>query len=231
MPPTTWILIGLGLLLGVAVGLITPALIRWGLTDKTVHINPALSVTLAAAVGSVTPLVIGPAWTLPAWWWFGFGSVALALADISRHRLPDRLVAPFGIGAFAWLTVASVVSGFFTNSPDDSLPVKDLNDLLRAVIAAIAVGAAFLILALVRPGGLGMGDVKLSPIIGLYLGWIGWAAVFFGVFAGFVLGALVALASMGLTTGPLKERMAQHIPFGPAMLLGVAIAASVTIGV
>src|SRR5699024_246314 len=62
----------------------------------------------------------------------------------------------------------------------------------RAVLAGVTLGAAFLVLCLLTPGGLGMGDVKLAALLGLLLGWFGWYYVLLGVLAAFLLGGLVA---------------------------------------
>ena len=65
-----------------------------------------------------------------------------------------------------------------------------------------------------------MGDVKLAALLGLYLGWIGWGAVVVGAAAGFVIQALLALVLLaGRRIGLRGE-----LPFGPAMLLGAAVA-------
>src|SRR6185437_3671912 len=98
-----------------------------------------------------------------------------------RHRLlPDRAVVPtFAVGALL-LVVAAVA--------EQAWP-----DLLRAGLGALVLFAAFLVLALISPAGLGMGDVKLAAVVGLYLGWLGWGAVVLGAFAGFVVQAVVSL--------------------------------------
>jgi len=75
------------------------------------------------------------------------------------------------------------------------------------------------VLALASPGGLGMGDVKLAALLGLYLGWLGWAAVVLGALAGFVVQAVVALALLAARRIGLRG----ELPFGPAMLAGAAL--------
>ena len=81
--------------------------------------------------------------------------------------------------------------------------------------------AALLALALFVPSGLGMGDVKLGFVTGLFLGWLGWGWVYWGTFLGFALGASVALFVMIRRRGTWSTA----IPFGPCMLLGVLVCA------
>ena len=83
----------------------------------------------------------------------------------------------------------------------------------------MALFAAFLVLALVAPSGMGMGDVKLAALLGLYLGWLGWPAVALGAAAGFVVQAVVALALLATRRIGLRG----ELPFGPAMLAGAAL--------
>jgi leader peptidase (prepilin peptidase)/N-methyltransferase len=92
------------------------------------------------------------------------------------------------------------------------------------VLGAAALFAVYLSLALVSPGGLGMGDVKLAALLGLYLGWLGWAAVVLGALAGFVVQALVALVLLAIRRIGLRG----ELPFGPAMLAGAALAIGAT---
>jgi leader peptidase (prepilin peptidase)/N-methyltransferase len=77
----------------------------------------------------------------------------------------------------------------------------------------------YLVLALIAPSGLGMGDVKLAGLLGLYLGWLGWGAVVLGAMAGFVVQAVVALLLLATRRIGLRG----ELPFGPAMLAGAAL--------
>jgi leader peptidase (prepilin peptidase) / N-methyltransferase len=67
---------------------------------------------------------------------------------------------------------------------------------------------------------MGGGDVKLAPLLGFYLGWLGWGAVAVGAFAAFLLGGLVGVVLMATRLAKLKTR----IPFGPYMLAGAFLA-------
>ena len=57
-------------------------------------------------------------------------------------------------------------------------------DIVSAVVAALAAGSCFLVLAVITRGGLGLGDVKLAVLIGALLGFHALAALFWGVIAG-----------------------------------------------
>jgi leader peptidase (prepilin peptidase)/N-methyltransferase len=65
--------------------------------------------------------------------------------------------------------------------------------LLRGAIGMLALAGFYLLLALLRPGELGFGDVKLSGFVGLSLGWLGWRVLMLGVIAGPALGAAALL--------------------------------------
>ena len=152
-------------------------------------------------------LRFGLSWELSAYLFLAAAGVLLAVVDLQHHLLPNRVVVPsIGIGAMLLLLAA--------------LPDRDWEALLRALLGAAVLFLVFLVLALISPRGLGMGDVKLAGLIGLYLGWIGWGAVVVGASAGFVIQALLALVLLaGRRIGLRGE-----LPFGPAMLLGAAVA-------
>jgi leader peptidase (prepilin peptidase)/N-methyltransferase len=73
----------------------------------------------------------------------------------------------------------------------------------------------------VYPAGMGLGDVKLSGVLGLYLGWLSWRALVVGAASAFLVGAVVSVAVLMLVTGTGRKT---KVPFGPFMLLGVLIA-------
>jgi leader peptidase (prepilin peptidase)/N-methyltransferase len=101
---------------------------------------------------------------------------------------------------------ASVVSG-------------DFSALVRAVIAMAALAIAYFLMAIVYPGGMGMGDVKLAGLLGIYLGWVGWGPLIVGALAAFVLGGIFGIILMLVGRATRKT----GIPFGPWMLAGALL--------
>jgi leader peptidase (prepilin peptidase)/N-methyltransferase len=130
-------------------------------------------------------------------------SIALAAIDLDAHRLPDAIVLPsYGVLA-ALLAGAAIATG-------------DVEAAARAAAGAGILFTGYLVLALISPRGMGMGDVKLAGVIGLMLGWFGWAALAVGTLAAFVLGGLIGIGLI------LARRASRNtgIPFGPWMLGG-----------
>jgi leader peptidase (prepilin peptidase) / N-methyltransferase len=148
-------------------------------------------------------LVAGWGATLPALIALALTAIPLAIIDVELHRLPDRLVVPAAIAALVLLAFAAAVR-------------NDWPHYLRAIEAAAAVFAVFFAIAFVAPSAFGFGDVKLGAILGAYLGWIGWPWVYYGVFAGFLIGSLAGLALIALGRAGRKT----PIPFGPALIVG-----------
>jgi leader peptidase (prepilin peptidase)/N-methyltransferase len=144
-------------------------------------------------------------------------SVALGLIDIDTHKLPNVIVLPAYIVGLVLLAAASILSGQY-------------EPLIRAVIGMAALGLAYFAMAFAYPKGMGLGDVKLAGVLGLYLGWMGWGALAVGAFAAFLLGGLFAL---GLIISRRATRKS-GIPFGPWMLagafIGIAIGEQIFVG-
>lgn len=130
-------------------------------------------------------------------------SVALGLIDLDTHRLPDAIVLPGYVVAAALFAVASLITG-------------DYSALLRAAVGMASLWTAYLLMALAYPGGMGLGDVKLAGLLGMFLGWTGWGALAVGAFAAFLLGGLYSLVLLAAGKASRKS----GIPFGPWMLLG-----------
>jgi len=141
---------------------------------------------------------------------FGVLAVALAAIDIATQRLPDLLT----LSAYPILII--LLAGA-------ALVGHDLAGLGRALLAGLALAGAFLVLALLRPGQLGGGDIKLAGVAGLVLGWLGWPALIVGVALGFVLSALVSLALIAARRLTLRSA----ICFGPFLIAG-ALSAMLT---
>jgi len=86
------------------------------------------------------------------------------------------------------------------------------------LIAAVSAGGLLLLAALAYPGGMGMGDVKLAAVMGLFLGRAVAPAVLIALIAGVLVGAVV-ISRKGAVQGR-KTR----IPFGPFLALGALVA-------
>lgn len=144
---------------------------------------------------------------LPAYLVLSAAGVLLAVVDLRHRLLPNRVVGPASLAGALLLTAAAAVDGRW-------------DDLMRAGLGAVVLFSVFLALALISPSALGMGDVKLAALLGLYLGWLSWNAVLLGAAAGFVVQAALALLLLATRRIGLRG----ELPFGPAMLLGAAAA-------
>jgi leader peptidase (prepilin peptidase)/N-methyltransferase len=140
---------------------------------------------------------------LLALWWLAVIAVALAFVDLAVHRLPDRLTLAAYLGTGGLLAGAALAGGRF-------------DDLLRAGLAGAALAAFYLVLFLVNPAGMGLGDVKLAASLGTALGWLGWETALIGAFLGFFAGGLYGAALMVAGRAGRKS----EIPFGPFMIIG-----------
>jgi leader peptidase (prepilin peptidase)/N-methyltransferase len=166
-----------------------------------------LTAILAAALVGATVWTFGATWAALAFSFLTVVGVQLSIIDLRLKVLPNAIVLPSIVVGVALLTLTAV----FENAGPE---------LLRGLLAAAALFALYFVLALISPNGLGMGDVKLAALVGLYLGFLGWTEVFVGTFAAFVLAALVGLVVMASGRG----NRTTAIPFGPMMLAGVAVA-------
>jgi leader peptidase (prepilin peptidase)/N-methyltransferase len=87
--------------------------------------------------------------------------------------------------------------------------------LLRAGLGWLTMGGFYFLLWFCYPRGMGYGDVRLSGLLGIALGYLGWAPLVTGLYSGFLLGAVGGglLAAVGGSRG-------RPFAFGPFMLLG-----------
>jgi leader peptidase (prepilin peptidase)/N-methyltransferase len=122
--------------------------------------------------------------------------VPITLIDLEHHIIPNVLSA---IGAVAALALVIAFQS---------------DDLVEHLIAALGAGGFFLVAAIVYPAGMGMGDVKLAAVMGLFLGRAVVPAIFAALIAGTVVGAVV-IARVGAAEGRKKG-----IPFGPWLAFG-----------
>ena len=130
-------------------------------------------------------------------------SVGLAIIDVETHKLPNVIVLPGYAVGVALLGTAALLQG-------------DLVGLGRMAAGAGILFAFYFVLAMISPRGMGMGDVKLAGVLGLFLGSLGWGQLAVGAGAAFVLGGLFSIILLITRRAGRKS----GIPFGPWMLLG-----------
>jgi leader peptidase (prepilin peptidase)/N-methyltransferase len=133
--------------------------------------------------------------------------VAVAVIDVEHRIIPNRILYPSLI-AFPVILVVGVLAGEHLS-------------LLRAGIGFLAYGGGLLVVALISPGGMGMGDVKLAALIGLVLGAFGLAYVAVAAAAAVLAGGLGAAALLAFARATRKHA----VPFGPYLAAGAVWAA------
>jgi leader peptidase (prepilin peptidase) / N-methyltransferase len=175
---------------------------------------PAPARAWQAAAGATAAALLLAMWlrfgaspVLPAFGYLAVISAPLAFIDVASRRLPDALVLPSYPAALVLLGVAAPVS------PDGT------RHLITALTGMAAAVAFFVLQALIYPSGIGWGDVKLSGVTGLYLGWFGVRTVLTGLIAGYLLAAVAGLVLIAAGQATRKS----HIPFGPFMLAGALV--------
>ena len=142
---------------------------------------------------------------LPAYLVFGACLLAVALIDLEHFIVPNRILVVACVLGVPLLVLGAVDDGW---------------GHLRSSVLGGAVGLALLLaIHLVNPRGMGMGDVKLAGVLGLYVGFLGVGHVLFGLFLGFLLGAVLGI---GLIVTGIRNRR-DHIPFAPFLAAGALL--------
>jgi leader peptidase (prepilin peptidase) / N-methyltransferase len=126
--------------------------------------------------------------------------VPITLIDLDHRLIPNKITGPAAVAALI------------------AIVALDPDFLVEALIAAAAGGGFFLIAALLYPRGMGMGDVKLAGMLGLYLGKAVAPAILIALLGGVLVGAAI-IARKGA-----KEGRKTAVPFGPFLALGGMIA-------
>jgi leader peptidase (prepilin peptidase)/N-methyltransferase len=122
--------------------------------------------------------------------------VPLALIDLDRRIIPNKITLPAAVAALV-IGLALRPSG-----------------VPEQLIAGGGAAGFLLVFALAYPRGMGMGDVKLAGVLGLYLGRSVAMAMFTGVLAAAIVGAVI-MARVGVEKGRKTA-----VPFGPFLALG-----------
>ena len=129
--------------------------------------------------------------------WLPFAAMLIAVAgiDLDHRIIPNKILLPAAI----WGLAATIA--FRPDNIDDSL-----------IAGGIAFGA-LLLTVVAYPAGMGMGDVKLAGVMGIYLG----SGVAPAMLAAFLAGSIVGLAIIAREGRDARKK---GVPFGPFLALG-----------
>lgn len=169
---------------------------------------PLLAASVSGVAGGLAGLVLGWDWLLCVVWPLCVVGTLLGIVDWRTKLLPAIVVLPATLlallyGAARWIATGSS------------------EELLRGLIALLVVRTVFWVLWFVRQAGMGFGDVRLSALLGLVLGYAGWGPVVIGVYSAFLLFGVpgLLLAIVRRDRGMLKRAY----PFGPFLLAGALV--------
>ena len=132
--------------------------------------------------------------------WLGLALVSVlvpvALIDLDHRIIPNAILLPGAVAAIAIVAAT------------------DPDKLTEHLIAGAAAAGFLLVAVLAYPRGMGMGDVKLAGVLGLYLGRSVGPARLVALLSGTIVGAVI-IARKGAAEGRKTA-----VPFGPFLALG-----------
>jgi leader peptidase (prepilin peptidase)/N-methyltransferase len=163
------------------------------------------SALASAVVAGLVGMRLGWDPALLVWAYLVPVGVALAVVDWRTRLLPTKVIAPSYLVLALLTVVAAAVSG-------------DWESLVRAGWGWLIAGVTFFVLWFVYPRGMGYGDVRLSGLLGIALGYLGWGELLTGIYAGFLIGGVG-----GLLLSLLRIVDRKAYPFGPFMLVGALV--------
>jgi len=177
-------------------------------TFVEVAATPRLAPKLALA-GGLTGFVVGwqVGWTpaLAAWAALTASCLVLGYVDARTRLLPTQLIAPSYWVIVVLLVAAAVADG-------------SVGEVGRAFLGWLVMGGFYFMMWHFGPG-LGYGDVRLSGLLAVCLGFLGWGELVTGLYSGFLLGGVSSLVLVLARRVNLKTQ----IPFGPFMMLGALV--------
>jgi leader peptidase (prepilin peptidase)/N-methyltransferase len=198
-----------GLVLAALIGALV-ARRRTRRAQRTIHSLQSLSVIktapimiVGALLGAATANTFG--FTLQL---FAFGlMIAMALeqslVDFCTHRLARGVTMRAALVGGLLLALAAI-------NIDETIRIATM------MAAFVATLVFFLVLSFISKGGIGSGDVRLAPVLAMFLGWLSWQHVYIGLASGFILGGIWAF--MLIVTG--KASRSSRIAFGPFLCVG-----------
>lgn len=186
------------------------------------------TVLVTGAVFVLAAAVVGNRWQILPVLLFASSLIALSAVDVARFRLPDRIIFPSLLASVVLIAVLSASFG-------------EIDHVWRGLITGLAYAGVLFVFNIISPAGLAFGDVKLSLLLGLFLGWVAdsgidaarlvvWAllaGMIFGIFSGVLVGLgrrtfgpdFLPDPDFPVEEGEVTPLLKTAFPFGPALAL------------
>lgn len=173
----------------------------------SIGIEPLVLELLTASGFALMSWHFGTSWRAAAYCVLVAGLLALAWIDLRSKRLPREITYTTG----ALMVPLLVIDALVVSEPD-----RIWMSALGAAISLALMGGIYL----ASRGGMGDGDVRLSPLLGAALGYLNPGVAPVGLFFGFVLGAIVGVILIATRRGDRRTAL----PFGPFLVVGTLVA-------
>jgi len=186
------------------------------------------TVVVTGTVFAAAAALVGNRWQLWPILLFASSLIALSAVDVARFRLPDRIIFPSLLASTVLIAALSASAGEFDH-------------VLRGLATGLAYASVLFVFNIISPAGLAFGDVKLSLLLGLFLGWVAdsgidaarlvvWAllaGMIFGIFSGVLVGLgrrtfgpnFLPDPDFPVEEGEVTPLLKTAFPFGPALAL------------
>lgn len=144
--------------------------------------------------------------------------IAIFVYDLKHYLIPDKIVYPAIIIVFLYQLFKSLEFIIWNFFGIWKLEIENLEPLILSIISAAGAAAFFLLIVLISRGRwMGLGDVKLAFLMGLFLGYPHiLLALFFSFFLGAIIGIILVIFK--------KKTLKSEIPFGPFLVAGTFLA-------
>ncbi|MEE9182315.1 MAG: prepilin peptidase [candidate division NC10 bacterium] len=168
---------------------------------------------LTGTLFALTIFRFGLTWHTGILWAFVAALVIVTFIDLEHQIVPDVITLPGIAIGLTWsvLTALLLINGH--RAPTSFSPPTPLEALLGIIVG----GGILYLVAVLSRGGMGGGDIKLTAMIGAFLGW---RAALLTIFLGTLSGSVIALVLLASGRKGRKDPM----PFGPFLVLGAILA-------
>jgi leader peptidase (prepilin peptidase)/N-methyltransferase len=177
------------------------------LETLTRGVRQVLVIVVTVALFAGAALRFDGGWVVPAYLVFFLCLISITVIDADRQIIPNWIIYPTIFTSIPLLALAALAGDDWDRFGD-------------ALIGAAAAWTTLFLIHMISPAGMGFGDVRLSFVLGLFLGWISLLHVFTGMF----LGVLI-ICAFGIVLAVLRLRsLKKHMAFGPFLALGSTLA-------